>query len=192
MVTASVTRMLPDLGVEVGIFLLDSLEELGIRLWFLEVSSQMRAVIFLVRSFPVSGLVVACLALAACETRPALAEFGGTTMGTTYSIKVADPPPSFDPEGLHTEIDTLLRRINDQMSTYIKDSELSHFNARRETDWLDASPELVAVVLQAQSVSELTGGAFDVTVGPLVNLWGFGPCPAVPRRAWTPARSPTG
>jgi len=127
------------------------------------------------RPFRVVGLIVVCLALAACESRPVLAEFGGRTMGTTYSVQVVAPPPSFESNGLHAEIDTLLRRINDQMSTYLEDSELSRFNASRKTDWLNASPELVAVVLQAQRVSELTGGAFDVTVGPLVNLWGFGP-----------------
>ena len=96
-------------------------------------------------------------------------------MGTTYSVKVVDPPPSLESHGLHAEIDAVLQHINGQMSTYLEDSELSRFNASRKTDWLNVSSELVAVVRHARRVSELTGGAFDVTVGPLVNLWGFGP-----------------
>ena len=61
------------------------------------------------------------------------------------------------------------------MSTYLSDSELSRFNASEEVGWVDATPELCHAIEAAQVVSEFSDGAFDVTVGPLVNLWGFGP-----------------
>ena len=120
-------------------------------------------------------VVVAWLALAACERGPNLNEFGGATMGTTYSVKVVAPPRDIDIDRLQSGIEALLDRVNSRMSTYLEDSELSRFNASRNTGWLDASAELASVVQDAQQVSELTGGAFDITVGPLVNLWGFGP-----------------
>ena len=119
--------------------------------------------------------------LGACGARATLAEFHGSTMGTTYSVKIADLPPTLDSNTLHGEIEAVFARINEQMSTYLEDSHLSRFNAGHGTRWFSAPVELVTVVQQAQRLSELTGGAFDVTVGPLVNLWGFGP-PARPER----------
>jgi thiamine biosynthesis lipoprotein len=120
-------------------------------------------------------IIAACVVLAACGARSTLAEFHGNTMGTTYLVKIADIPPSLDSSTLHAEIQAVFVRINNQMSTYLESSTLSRFNAGRETDWFNVPMELVTVVQQARQLSELTGGAFDVTVGPLVNLWGFGP-----------------
>ncbi|WP_419194180.1 FAD:protein FMN transferase [Novipirellula herctigrandis] len=102
-------------------------------------------------------------------------ELRGQTMGTTYMVKVFDPP-SFDVD-VATAIDAELRSVNDQMSTYLKSSELSLFNASGSTDWFPVSPETAQVVLAAIKVSKATDGAFDVTVGPLVNAWSFGPDP---------------
>src|SRR5262245_5276270 len=110
----------------------------------------------------------------------------GATMGGRYTVKLVDVPPSLVASTLHDEIDDALRRINDSMSTFVDDSELMRFNHSPTTDWVTASPALVEVVAEAQRVSALTDGAFDVTVGPLVNLWGFGPDPqpdAVPAEA---------
>ena len=135
----------------------------------------MRAIASSARFLPSLSVVIACLTLAACETGPSLAEFGGNTMGTTYSVKVVDPPREAELGTLQGEVEALFNAVNERMSTYLEDSELSRFNASSRTEWLDASSELVAVVRHAQQVSHLTGGAFDVTVGPLVNLWGFGP-----------------
>lgn len=120
-------------------------------------------------------------ALAACgdaaRERP-LQELVGSTMGTTFSVKVIAPPENLDLAGLRTDIEAALDGINRSMSTYLSDSELSRFNASDSTDWIEVSPELCHAIEAAQVVSEFTGGAFDVTVGPLVNLWGFGPTEA--------------
>ncbi len=98
----------------------------------------------------------------------------GKTMGTTYSIKYLPGTGTPDSKAVHSLVDAELTKVNQQMSTYIPSSELSRFNNARSTEWFEVSAETANVVALALEVSELTGGAFDVTVGPLVNLWGFG------------------
>jgi thiamine biosynthesis lipoprotein len=90
-------------------------------------------------------------------------------------VKVFDPP-EFAVD-VRIEVDALLRQINDLMSTYLESSELSRFNQSSSTDWFDVSKETVSVVAFARELSQRTDGAFDVTVGPLVNAWSFGPDP---------------
>ncbi len=119
---------------------------------------------------------VLCVLAAACGSRGERAiELEGATMGTTYRITIVDAPAGIDLPALAQTVDARLAAINDRMSTYLSDSELTRFNASESTDWFAVSPELVDVVIAATGVSEVSGGAFDVTVGPAVNLWGFGP-----------------
>ncbi len=99
----------------------------------------------------------------------------GNTMGTTYSIKFLAPNAAFDSQLLQTKIDLCLQKVNRQMSTWLPDSEISRFNQSKSTQWFPVSPETALVVQTALVVSRKTDGAFDVTVGPLVNLWRFGP-----------------
>jgi thiamine biosynthesis lipoprotein len=103
--------------------------------------------------------------------------FSGQTMGTTYTVKVRDMPENVIFTSLREGIDQILERINSRMSTYRENSELSLFNRSTSTDWSKVSPETVRVINEALRVSYLTNGAFDVTVAPLVNMWGFGPEP---------------
>jgi len=115
--------------------------------------------------------------LSACQSgtqERALTEFQGETMGTSYTVKIVALPAELKPERIGAEIAAILEKINGQMSTYLDDSELSLFNRSQETNWIDASQALAGVLQQAQHISAMTNGAFDVTVGPLVNLWGFG------------------
>lgn len=99
-------------------------------------------------------------------------------MGTSYSVKAVRLPHEVATDRLQADVDAILRQVNDRMSTYDDDSELSRFNQSRSTDWVKVSTDLLTVVDEALRVSHLSGGAFDVTVGPLVDLWGFGPGPA--------------
>ncbi|MFG0262130.1 MAG: FAD:protein FMN transferase, partial [Novipirellula sp. JB048] len=121
--------------------------------------------------------LIAAIALApssaAAQNEAELREFRGQTMGTTYMVKVYDPP-SWEGE-IALRIDAELRSVNDQMSTYLKSSEISRFNASESTDWFDVSAETAAVVAAAQRIARATDGAIDVTVAPLVNAWSFGP-----------------
>lgn len=127
--------------------------------------------------------LVAALTLWGCDPggdRPAAASprawtLDGPTMGTTWSVQVPRPPAELDRAALAADVEAVLTAVNQQMSTYEADSLLSRFNASSGTDWFPVSNELAAVVAHALAVSEASGGAFDVTVGPLVNLWGFGP-----------------
>ncbi len=110
----------------------------------------------------------------AAETSP-LVSFNGRTMGTFYSVKFPRTDAPVDVAKLHREVDALLDRLEGQMSTYRTNSELSHFNAQRDTNWFLVSIEFARCVAEAQRVSQLTAGTFDVTIDPLVRLWGFGP-----------------
>ncbi|PID59678.1 MAG: FAD:protein FMN transferase ApbE [Ignavibacteriae bacterium] len=101
-------------------------------------------------------------------------EFTGTTMGTIYSIKIIEKKEASDLESLKIKIDSLLIQVNLQMSTYIDSSEISQFNMLKDTTWFNVSKDFSLVMNQALRISKLTNGYYDVTVGPLVNLWGFG------------------
>jgi thiamine biosynthesis lipoprotein len=105
-----------------------------------------------------------------------LQAFRGMTMGTTYMVKVSGIPEDRDwYEDTAIAIDAELRQVNDQMSTYLKSSELSQFNDSDSTNWFDVSRDTAEVVQLAMQISNQSGGMLDVTVGPLVNRWSFGP-----------------
>lgn len=101
----------------------------------------------------------------------------GSTMGTTWSVKIITDVNHSQPiqEQVLNVINAELRRVDELFSTYREDSELSRFNRSRSLDWIDVSSDFVEVMAEAAKISQLTNGAFDVTVAPLVNLWGFGP-----------------
>lgn len=113
--------------------------------------------------------------MAGCEKSVELVHLNGPTMGTTYNIKYTQQAGIPDSSHLQTEIDRLLEQVNDQMSTYREDSELSRFNQHQSSEPFQVSEQTATVVKEAIRLNALTLGALDVTVGPLVNLWGFGP-----------------
>ncbi len=117
--------------------------------------------------------LIVFIALAGCGGKQSPVIIEGETMGTTYSVKIADAVKSKD--ALKTSIDSLLYEVNMKMSTYIPESEISKFNGFRDTTWFAVSPEFLLVAKAALEVSRETNGYYDITVGPLVNLWGFGP-----------------
>jgi thiamine biosynthesis lipoprotein len=101
--------------------------------------------------------------------------FGGPTMGTQYRVSIATAPGSVEIARLQREVESLLAEIDRQMSTYRPDSELSRFNRASANVWFSVSPATAHVAEAAQAISAKTHGALDVTVGPLVRLWHFGP-----------------
>ena len=104
-------------------------------------------------------------------------EMTGQTMGTSFSIKASVLPDGVNADQLSLDVKELLELVNDQMSTYRPYSELSIINNSDSVEWQPVSEALFSVLAEAKRISDLTEGAFDVTVGPLVNLWGFGPDP---------------
>ena len=119
--------------------------------------------------------LIGTLLLAACARSPQELELSGPTMGTTYTVKVAAPPASLDSARLRATIDDVIAQIDRSMSGYRNDSEVARFNASAATQWHEVSGDLASVVQAALDISEKSGGAFDITVAPLVAAWGFGP-----------------
>ncbi|MFZ0789001.1 MAG: FAD:protein FMN transferase [Chromatiaceae bacterium] len=120
--------------------------------------------------------VLAALVLAACAPRQdPVIEVTGPTMGTYYAVKIPRPPNGLDLGTLRADIEGVLAQVIAEISTYEPGSELSRLNANPSTDWIPVSPDLLSVLAEGQRISALSGGGFDITVGPLVNLWGFGP-----------------
>lgn len=125
----------------------------------------------------IKHLIIPILLLLASCTNPiedVVHSISGETMGTTYSIKFISQSPVNVIE-IENEVNSLLKKVNQQMSTYIPSSELSLFNKSESTDWIDVSYDLAFVMNAALRISQFSNGKFDITIGPLVNLWGFGP-----------------
>ena len=137
------------------------------------------------RTHGAAAVIAAVLlpALAGYSCRPKTAAgntyvFEGETMGTTYTVKVVSEglaPNQLD--RLEKIIGEELEDVNRKMSHYREDSELSTFNRYRDAAPFPISGQTFQVFQEAESISVLTGGAFDVTAAPLINLWGFGPTP---------------
>lgn len=101
--------------------------------------------------------------------------YSGPVMGTSFSIKASKIPEGVRAYSIELLIKRRLDNINQVMSTYVEDSELSILNNSESISSEFISPDLFKVISAAQEVSRLSDGALDITVGPLVNLWGFGP-----------------
>ena len=116
-------------------------------------------------------MVLLYLPLLGCEVGSEYRAMQGDTMGTYYRIQYAQQQ-SCQPSQF--VIDKLLLEFNQSLSTYIPDSELSRINNATADKALAISERLALALTTANEVWRETEGAFDVTVGPLVNLWGFG------------------
>ncbi len=131
--------------------------------------------------FPVTRrilLSVTCfLSLSSCQSEQPrqVYEFAGLTMGTTWSVLINAGALPHSRQRIQAQFDTILNRVNKEMSTYLPGSELSRINASDSTGRLSVSASLMQMLQAAREISRSTTGAFDVTAGPLVNLWGFGP-----------------
>ncbi len=109
-----------------------------------------------------------------------ISRLSGLTMGTSYELQVVDLPQHTTLEQSRLDVASLLQRLDREVfSTYAPQSELSRFNAVAAGETVQVSPDLFAVLALALIISDLSNGAFDVTVGPLVDMWGFGPDPRV-------------
>lgn len=127
----------------------------------------------------VCQLLIGCLLFivpAGCQQDrpPETLQLDGQTMGTTWSVILRPGPAGVDAAVLQQKLQQRLDRINRLMSTYDPQSEVSRFNDQATMDWFAISSETAEVIALSQEISRLTGGAFDISVGPLVELWGFG------------------
>ena len=124
--------------------------------------------------------MTASLLLAGCATPLPETLLTGETMGSAWTVKIAGvlPRPAAD---LQSGAQARFEAVNQALSTYRADSALSRFNDEASGEWVNIDPDLAAVLRYALTLAARSDGAYDVTVGPLVNLWGFGPDPATNR-----------
>lgn len=126
---------------------------------------------------------LAALALAlgllsvACSRPPQAVELRGQTMGTVWTLRLAQAPGAVGVAQLRERIEAELETVNAEMSTYREDSVITRFNTAAAGKTLVLPEGFAAVLSTALTLAGETGGAYDPTVGPLVNLWGFGPEP---------------
>ena len=97
----------------------------------------------------------------------------GETMGTSYNVQIADCPA--DCAGMAAAVDARLTELNQALSHYDPESELSAFNRYKKSDWFPVSADLYNVIAYSTVISRQYGGAFDITLAPVIDLWGFGP-----------------
>jgi thiamine biosynthesis lipoprotein len=122
---------------------------------------------------PLSVLLLAVVTLSGCGEQ--LLEFGGPTMGSRYSVKYlrGDKGPTVEQAQAATE--AILAEVDQQLSTYRDDSLIAQFNAMPANSCQLMPAQLLALVAFAEQLSVQSAGAFDLTLEPLLNLWGFGP-----------------
>lgn len=114
------------------------------------------------------------LLLAGCTAAPEEVLLSGATMGTTYSVKYVEND-DIDQKLVAVKVAQLIKFIDHAMSTYKEESELNTLNNAPVNEDFPVSSSLWRILLVADEVFQATDGAFDPTVGPLVDLWGFGP-----------------
>ncbi len=119
-------------------------------------------------------LIILFVFLVSCQSENKVFQLKGSTMGTYYSIKFSGVDSSNLP-GLKMKIKQALERVNNTFSTYIADSEISKINRAEAGVPISLSEEMGELIELSKEVHSQTDGYFDITVGPIVNAWGFGP-----------------
>lgn len=128
------------------------------------------------------ALVLPLLLLSACSdpSEPANREapvthLEGRIFGTFYRVSVTGELAPGPRETLHEAVRATLEGVDQSMSTYRDDSDLMRLNSHPPGDWVALPDAVIDVLNTAERLSERTDGAFDATIGGLVNLWSFGP-----------------
>ena len=126
------------------------------------------------------GAVVACALIGGCDERssdnivPAVIKINGKTMGTFYSVTIPGDFPGGE-DALRTEAESAFKQVSDAISTFDPNSEIARFNKFNSMELFPISDYLAAIIEESNRQSLMIHGVMDFSVGPLVNLWGFGP-----------------
>lgn len=125
---------------------------------------------FLAQALVIPGLFL----FSSCNSKK-MEHIVGQTMGTTFSVKYVSDSALPKRDELSKKINELLFEVNRQMSTYMFESEISALNRAKENQIVSISSDFAHVLKFSLDLAKKTDGAYDPTIGPLVNLWGFGP-----------------
>ena len=120
-----------------------------------------------------SAVLSCLLILTGCETKTTESAIEGLTQGTNYHIKLVPALPSAELDNLHNQIEGTLTDIDNKLSNYRDDSEISKINQQKTSDWLPASAEIIELIEIARHVYQISDGCYDLTVKPIFDLWGF-------------------
>jgi thiamine biosynthesis lipoprotein len=137
------------------------------------VGSRRRTIEAVVAGVALLGALVAAYLLRDASSDREVLHLTGETMSTRYSVKVVEPGAAAAREAIDGDVKSELELVDRLMSRYRKGSELDRLNRNPGTEPVEVSPELLEVLARARRISERTDGAFDVTVGPLIEIWGF-------------------
>jgi thiamine biosynthesis lipoprotein len=121
------------------------------------------------------ALVVLAGVLCGCGNGDSLETFGGPTMGSTYSIKYVRREGLPSPKDVQAEVEKILADVDQQMSTYRSDSDIERFNDLPTNRCQKMPAPILKLIRVGEQLSEQSEGSYDLTVEPLLNLWGFGP-----------------
>jgi thiamine biosynthesis lipoprotein len=113
--------------------------------------------------------------LSACGNGDSMESFGGPTMGSTYSIKYLRHAGLPGPQEVQVEVEKILAEVDQQMSTYRSDSDIERFNDLPANRCQKMPAPVLKLIRVGEQLSEQSEGSYDLTVEPLLNLWGFGP-----------------
>ncbi|MEO1041491.1 MAG: FAD:protein FMN transferase [Pseudomonadota bacterium] len=114
------------------------------------------------------------LVVSACQFPTETMTVEGQAMGTTYRVVVVDGGDIDEPVTLRQLIDEVFAEFNTRFSNWEDDSEVSLFNADRSGRPVKASKDMLELLKTADDVHVQSGGKFDITLAPLIELWGFG------------------
>jgi thiamine biosynthesis lipoprotein len=121
---------------------------------------------------PLVAPLLLALLLTACQKDPETI-LSGSIQGTTYHLKMVTRDVPVTAEELKTDVEAIFRLIDEQLSNWRDDSEISRFNQQKTTDWQTVSPTLIHLLTIAREIHDRTDGCYDLTVKPLFELWGF-------------------
>lgn len=121
-------------------------------------------------------LAAAGLLAAGCaEPGPTVWRLTGPAQGTTFTVTVVDPPAAVSRNDLDQAIRQTLDEIDAALSTWRQDADISRFNRAAAGEWVEVSSMLAGLVQRSLALGDSTDGRFDVTLKPVLALWGFGP-----------------
>lgn len=120
-------------------------------------------------------MIAGLVALSACGNGDSMESFGGPTMGSSYSIKYLRHAGLPAPTDVQAQVEKILADVDQQMSTYRSDSDIERFNDLPANRCQKMPAPILKLIRVGEQLSEQSEGSYDLTVEPLLNLWGFGP-----------------